>query len=196
MTDEELNEVEEEEEPQEEASDNGEISLDYDMDPIERLQIEIDNEKDGFTSVIGNFLLEQFKKDEVLADCYRTRKVTLKVVSEKIYAQAKAYAKGSSSLAVDNEVVYGWALHIVQDEKLETPKDDSYKLTKKDKETAKAKAIAKFEQDEYAKLEAAKKKAEEKEKAKRKAAAAEKEKKKREESGQISLFDDWGDDDA
>ena len=191
MTDEELNEVEEEEEPQKEASDDGEISLDYDMDPIERLQIEIDNEKDGFVSVIGNFILEQFKKDEVLADCYRTRKVTLKVVSEKIYAQAKAYAKGSSSLAVDNEVVYGWALHIVQDEKLETPKSDSYKLTKKDKETAKAKAIAQFEQEEYAKLVAAKKKAEEKEKAKRLA-----EKKKREESGQISLFDDWGDDDA
>lgn len=191
MTDEELNENEEAEESEEEASNKDEIVLNYDMDPIERLEIEIANEDDGFTSVIGNFLLEQFKKDEVLKQCYFDRKVTLKQVSKKIHDQAKAYAKGSNSVAIDNEVVYGWALHIVQDEKLETPKSDKYTLSKKDKESAKKKALDKFEKDEYKKLEAAKKKKEEQEK--KKLAKAEE---KRKESGQLSLFDDWGDDDA
>lgn len=176
------------------------IELQMDMDPVERLTKEIELTKIESAKVVGRFLLEQFKKDDVLRECYRDRKVVLNSLWGYIVEEAKKMSNGENSCMVDNDTVYGWAIHYVQDGEIKKP--DAEKLvitqtivTEEEKAKAKADALELFKKQEVERLEKERQEKEEKEKAKRKA-AIEKDKKKREESGQISLFDDWGDEDA
>lgn len=176
------------------------LELQMDMDPVERLTKEIEFTKIESAKRVGQFLLEQFKKDVVLRECYRDRKVALNNLWGYIVNQARKVADGQGSCAIDDETVYGWAIHFVQDGEIKEPATEKLVVTRtviteEEKEQAKAKALEEFKNQEVKRLEEERQKQEEKEKAKRKA-ALEKEKKKREESGQISLFDDWGDDDA
>ncbi len=165
-----------------------EIELNFEMDPVERLTKEVDASNDAVEKQLGAFLLEQFKKDEPLKEAYRTRKCTLKAISAHVFSEARNYAKGSSSAAVEDKIVYGWVIHFVQDGKIEKPKKESYVLTKEEEKDLKEKAKEEYLAEQKRKIaEAEAKKAEREAKAKER--ALKKEKQKQEESGQLSLFD-------
>lgn len=180
---EEVKDVAEEEEKIEETVKK--IELDFSMDPIERLNIEVGEVEDSNAKEIGAYLLEQFLKDEPLKEAYRTRKMTLESVNKEITRCAKEKLGGKNGRVSDAEV-FGWVLHFVQDGKNDTieTNQSSYQISKIDEAEAKRKALVRFEEEELKRL----KKVEEK---KRKAEEAKlaKDKKKAEEVGQISLFD-------
>lgn len=177
------------------------VEILFDLEPSERLAKEIEtlHAKDIAGRRIGEFLLEQFKKDQPLADAYRDRKVMLNDVLRYVNSMAEDLARtmhegifeGCHDICIDDATVYGWVIHFVQDGDLPENRPTMEKivsLTEEEKEDAKAAAIKRYEEEKYNELveaEKAKKEAE----AKRLARLAEKEKKEREKYGQFSLFD-------
>lgn len=180
-----------------------EITLDLNMDPVERLTKEIEMSTDSIEIRIGEYLLEQFKNDEPLKTAYKDRKVTLEDIYKYVYSRAEDMAKESSNqnaIGLEDKVVFGWVIHFVQDgedKDIEALRigNNTVKLTKEDEETARARAMEQFQQQELERLEAERAAKEKKERElaekreKERLAALEREKKAREESGQMSLFD-------
>ena len=174
-----------------------EIKISFDLEPSERLKQEIEtlNEKDTTGKRIGAFLLEQFKKDQPLSDAYRDRKVTLEDVVKYVVSMAEDWAKnvygGSHDCFIDDEIVFGWVIHFIQDGDLPENRPTMEKiviLTEEEKEDAKAAALKRFEEEQYNELVAAEKAKKEAEENRLKR-LKDKEKKEREESGQLLLFD-------
>jgi len=180
MENEEIEETEEESSPKKENK----IELDFSMDAIERIKTETESAKDGLSKAIGAYLADKMANDEPLKQAYGDRKITLKDVCGFITECAKKKLGGTSG-AVEDEEVYGWAIHYVQDEPVKVSESDSYTLTKEEKESAKEKAIREYEAAERKKLEDKAKREAERQQAKIKKAEEEREK-----SGQMSLFDD------
>lgn len=173
------------------------VEILFDLEPSERLAKEIEtlHAKDITGKRIGEFLLEQFKKDQPLADAYRDRKVMLNDVLRYVNSMAEDLAKtvyeDRHSICVDDATVFGWVIHFVQDGDLPENRPTMEKivsLTDEEKEDAKAAAIKRYEEEKYNELVEAERKKKEAE-AKRLAKLAEKEKKEREKYGQFSLFD-------
>ena len=181
---EEMLEEEEETEESEEKTEETKVTIDFNLDPIERIQIEIENAKNNNEKLVGNFLKEQFEKDEALKNCYRDRKITLSN-TWKFVMDCAAKQLNRKDGALTSEVVFGWVLHYVQDEPVKIVESESYQLTKEDKDAARTKALKQYEKEELEKI----RKKEQKEKAAKEKAIA-KEKAKREASGQMSLFED------
>jgi len=169
------------------------LELDFSMNAIDRLQKEIDFTDDEYKKVVGNFLIEEFKKDENLRMAYFTRKVTLDATWDFIVAQARKAAKGKNQCVMSDKEVFGLAVHFVLDGTIKETKSDKVVLTKEVKESLEEQARQEYLAEQKAKLEEAEKKRLEKEK-KAREKALEKEKREREEMGVISLFDDedWG----
>lgn len=180
-----------------------EVTLDLNMDPVDRLTKEVEMSTDSTEIRIGEYLLEQFKKDEPLRTAYKDRKVSLADIYKYVYTKAEDAAKTTSNqnaICLEDKVVFGWVIHFVQDgedrdvEALRT-RTDTITLTKEDEETAKARAIEEFKQKEFERLEAERTAKEKKERElaekreKERLAALEREKKAREERGEMSLFD-------
>ena len=192
MADEELDEemeeesIENEEENSEKESSN-KIKLNFSMDPVERLEIEISASNDNLEVGIGKYLSEQLKCDSALARAYFERKITLSNVAKYVTECAKKHLNNKSG-GIEDKIVFGWVLHYVQDENVKVPEAESVTLTKEDKESARARALKRYEEEELAKLRKAEEKAKAREEKKRQD-AIEKEKKMHEESGQMSLFD-------
>lgn len=185
MENEELEETEEEtEEEKSSQKKENKIELDFSMDAIERIKTEAESAKDGLSKAIGAYLVEKMANDEPLKQAYKDRKITLKAVCGFITECAKKKLGGVNG-AVDDEEVYGWAIHYVQDEPVKVSESNSYTLTKEEKESARAKAIREYEAAERKKLEDKAKREAERQQAKIRKAEEEREK-----SGQMSLFDD------
>lgn len=161
------------------------ITLDFSLDPAERIKIEIDNTEDANEKAIGSYLLEQFAKDEVLKNCYKDRKITLNAISKYIVECAKKYLKNKNGM-IEDKIVFGWVLHYVQDEEVKIPVAETYELTPLDKDKAKKDAIAKYEAEQVEKLRQQEKKKAEAEKRK-----IEKELAKEKASGTMNLFEDF-----
>lgn len=178
---EEMLEEEEETEESEEKTEETKVTIDFNLDPLERIQIEIDSTNDCNVKAIGEYLKSQFEKDDVLKAAYRNRKITLEAISKFVTDCAKKQLNSKNGFIEDN-VVFGWVLHYVQDEPVKIVEAESYQLTKEDKESARTKARKQYEKEELEKIRKKEKAAKEK--------AIAKEKAKREEFGQISLFED------
>jgi len=203
VTDEELDEELEESEEVEEETPKKEkkikLELDFDMDPIERLRKEIDFSDDPNEKAIGEFLIIELGKDNVLKTDYATKKVTLNKILDFVTNEAKNRLKtksGTQCVMISDQEVYGMVIHYVHDGDIPEEKGNKYVLTKEEKKSLQEQAREEYLAEERRKIEEAERKKREREEAARKK-ALEKEKKEREESGQISLFDDcdWGDDD-
>lgn len=169
------------------------IEIMMDIDPIERLTKEIEVTTKNGAKKVGEFLLKEFEKDDVLKQCYFDRKVTLMNIWKYIEEEAVKMAKEEDSIAIEDDTVYGWAIHFIQDGEIEEPAAEKMVMTRtviteEDKAKAKADALEEFKKKELERLEKERKAKEEKEKAKLKELAR-KEKEKRESSGQLSLFD-------
>lgn len=152
-----------------------EIELNFEMDPVERLQIETEHTTNPMMKCVGQYLLEQFQKDEVLKNCYKDRKITLEAIDKYVNDCAKNYLNGVNG-GVEDKVVYGWVLHYVQDEKVEITNATSITLTEQEKKDAHAEALAEYKKDMLHELESRSTKPK----------AAKKEKK---DDGQLSLFE-------
>lgn len=175
-----------------------ELKLDLTMEPVERLKTEIEFRKDDPNiKCIGEFLLKQFETDEPLKNAYKERNVTLDAIYTFILNQASKKQINRCAM-VNSEVVFGWAIHFIQDGEIpnELQNATEVTLTEEKKASLTAQAEEEFKQQELARLAKEKADAEAKEKERRRK-AFEKEKKEREESGQMTLFDDfnWGDED-
>ena len=175
-----------------------ELKLDLTMEPVERLKTEIEFRKENpNVKCIGEFLLKQFETDEPLKNACKERKVTLDPIYTCIVNQARKKQINRCAM-VSSEEVFGWAIHFIQDGSIpnELQNATEVTLTEEKKASLTAQAEEEFKQQELARLAKEKADAEAKEKERRKK-AIEKEKKEREESGQMTLFDDfnWGDED-
>lgn len=175
-----------------------ELKLDLTMEPVERLKTEIEfHKEDPNMKCIGEFLLQQFETDEPLKNAYKERNVTLDAIYTFILNQASKKQINRCAM-VNSEVVFGWAIHFIQDGEIpnELQNATEVTLTEEKKASLTAQAEEEFKQQELARLAKEKADAEAKEKERRRK-ALEKEKKEREESGQMTLFDDfdWGDED-
>lgn len=159
------------------------IKLDYNMDSIERLKIEIENSKEQNEKIIGEYLLNQFKIDEVLKNAYKERKITLSAIGKFVYECAKKELNSKNGMIADS-VVYGWVLHFVQDEPVKLTEAETYELTLKDKDEAKKRAIKAYEAQELEKIKKAEQRKIESEKRK-----VEKDLQKEKDSGQMNLFE-------
>ncbi len=191
----ELEEEEETEEPKEKKSKGKteKLELDFSMNAVDRLRQEIDFTDSEYQKVVGEFLLKEFAKDEQLRLAYFTRKVTLKAIWDSIVAAAKKKAVGGSAVMSDEEV-FGLAIHFIQDGKVKEERSQKYVLTKDVKKSLEEQAKEEYLAEQKAKLaEEDRKRKEREEKAKKK--ALEKEKKELEDSGQMTLFDLFGDED-
>ena len=184
MENEEIEETEEETEEESSPKEKSKIELDFSMDAIERVKIEAESAKDGLSKAIGAYLAGKMAGDEPLKQAYKDRKITLKAVCGFITECARKKLGGASG-AVEDEEVFGWAIHYVQDEPVKVSESAAYTLTEEEKESAKAKAIREYEAAERKKLEDKAKKEAERQQAKIRKAEEEREK-----SGQMSLFDD------
>lgn len=184
MENKEIEETEEETEEESSPKKESKIELDFSMDAIERIKIEAESAKDGLSKAIGAYLADKMATDEPLKQAYKDRKITLKAVCDFITECARKKLGGTSG-AVEDEKVYGWAIHYVQDEPVKVSESATYTLTKEEKESAKARAIREYEAAERKKLEDKAKKEAERQQAKVRKAEEEREK-----SGQMSLFDD------
>ena len=172
------------------------LELNYDEDPIVRLQKEIDFISDKNAKLIGKFLLEEFKSDETLKADYGTKKRNLKQILDFVKKTAETRSKGQNNancVMVEDKEVYGWVIHYVHDGKVEVPNDEnSFLLSEETKASLEEKAKEQYLAECKRKLEQQEAKRIEKEKkAKEKALAKEKE--EQEASGQLNLFD-FGDD--
>lgn len=159
------------------------IELDFLMDPIERLQKEIDFTNSDYQKIVGKFLISKFKDDEVLKICYKERKVTLKTIWDSIVATAKKKAVSGAAVMSDDEV-FGLAIHFVQDGEIKVTKEEKFTLTKEEKKSLEQQARQEYLAEQKKKIEEAEKRKLEKE---NKKIEAEKDKAKK--CGQISLFD-------
>lgn len=173
------------------------ITLDFTMNAIERLQLEINFTDSEYQKVVGNYLLKEFEKDEELRLAYFTKKITLEQVWKHIYEYAKAQTKkpgNSNCVCLSDEEVFGQAVHFIQDgAPIKEYKDNKVTLSKEVKKSLEEQAKEEYLAEQKRKLEEAEKKRLGKEKA-AKAKALEKEKEDHEKNGQMSLFDgfDWG----
>lgn len=152
-----------------------EIELNFEMDPVERNQIETEHTSNGMLKCIGNYLLEQFKKDEVLKNCYKDRKITLEAIECYVNTCANKYLNGVNG-GVEDKVVYGWVLHYVQDEKVEITEAATVTLTEQEKKDAHAEALKEYKADMMHELE-------------QRGSKAAKPKKEKKDNGQLSLFE-------
>ena len=195
VIDEELDEVEEEEteeksEPKTKSKKET-LTLDFEMEPEERLKAEINFTDDPNQKAIGEFLLQEFGKDSTIKDDYKAKKVTLDKILGFVTNEAKKRAekqKNRSCVMMSDQEVYGLVIHYVHDGAVPTKEETGYTLTKEEKKSLQEQAKEQFLREQKLKLEKEEEKRIEKEK-KAKERAIEKEKKEREESGQMSLFD-------
>lgn len=152
-----------------------EIELNFEMDPVERIQIEIEHTSNGMLKCIGSYLLEQFQKDEVLKNCYKDRKITLAAIERYVNNCANQYLNGVNG-GVEDKVVYGWVLHYVQDEKVEITEAATVTLTEQEKKDAHAEALKEYKADMMHELE-------------QRGSKTAKPKKEKKDNGQLSLFE-------
>ena len=103
------------------------MKIPYETAPEIRVKLEIENTQDKQLKIIGEYLLDKFKSDLPLALAYQERKITLDKIFDYVRAQAQAQAQNGCAMVEDNEV-FGWVLHYVQDEKIKITEDTDLTL--------------------------------------------------------------------
>lgn len=165
------------------------IELDYEMNPIDRLAKEVEFIDSEYIKIVGEFLLEEFRRDNKLSALYKDKKITLSEVWNFIKSEASKKAKGRGCIAISDKEVFGWSIHFIQDGKsIVKTESETYTLTKEEKKSLEQQAKEQFLEEQRAKLEEEERKRIAKEEEKKKK-SIEKLKKDREESGQMSFFD-------
>ena len=66
----------------------------------------------GFENAIKNYLDKRAESDRLFAESYKKENKSIQDCCKYIYSQAKKLlAKGGNAVGVDDDTVYGWAVH-------------------------------------------------------------------------------------
>lgn len=66
----------------------------------------------GFENAIKNYLDKRAESDRLFAESYKKENKSIQECCKYIYSQAKKLlAKGGNAVGVDDDTVYGWAVH-------------------------------------------------------------------------------------
>lgn len=66
----------------------------------------------AFESTIKNYLDKRAESDRLFAESYKKENKSIQECCKYIYSQAKKLlAKGGNAVGVDDDTVYGWAVH-------------------------------------------------------------------------------------
>lgn len=68
------------------------------------------------------YLDNRAKTDSLFAETYKKANKSIKECCKYIYSQAKKLAKGGNAVGVDDETVYGWAVHYYDEDDIKVDK--------------------------------------------------------------------------
>lgn len=71
-----------------------------------------------FESAIQKYLENRAKGDPLFAETYKKENKSIKECCQYIYSQAREAAKGGSAVGIDDETVYGWAVHYYDEDNI------------------------------------------------------------------------------
>lgn len=76
----------------------------------------------NFETTIQTYLENRAKTDSLFAETYKKANKSIKECCKYIYSQARKLAKGSNSVGIDDETVYGWAVHYYDEDDIKVDK--------------------------------------------------------------------------
>ena len=65
----------------------------------------------GFENAIKNYLDKRAESDRLFAVSYKKENKSIQECCKYIYSQARKMAKGGNAIGVDDDTVFGWAVH-------------------------------------------------------------------------------------
>ena len=72
----------------------------------------------GFENAIKNYLDKRAESDRLFAVSYKKGNKSIKECCEYIYSQARKMAKGGNAIGVDDDTVFGWAVHYYDEDNI------------------------------------------------------------------------------
>ena len=77
----------------------------------------------GFENAIKNYLDKRAESDRLFAVSYKKENKSIQECCKYIYSQAeKLLAKGGNAVGVDDDTVYGWAVHYYDEDDIKVDK--------------------------------------------------------------------------
>ena len=76
----------------------------------------------AFESTIKNYLDKRAEKDSLFAVSYKKENKSIQECCKYIYSQAKKIAKGGNAVGVDDDTVFGWAVHYYDEDDIKVDK--------------------------------------------------------------------------
>lgn len=77
----------------------------------------------GFENAIKNYLDKRAESDRLFAVSYKKENKSIQECCKYIYSQAKKLlAKGGNAVGVDDDTVYGWAVHYYDEDDIKVDK--------------------------------------------------------------------------
>lgn len=72
----------------------------------------------GFENAIKNYLDKRAESDRLFAESYRKENKSIQECCKFIYSQARKIAKGGNAVGVDDDTVFGWAVHYYDEDNI------------------------------------------------------------------------------
>lgn len=76
----------------------------------------------GFENAIKNYLDKRAESDRLFAESYRKENKSIQECCKYIYSQARKIAKGDNAVGVDDDTVFGWAVHYYDEDNIKVDK--------------------------------------------------------------------------
>lgn len=76
----------------------------------------------GFENAIKNYLDKRAESDRLFAESYRKENKSIQECCKFIYSQARKIAKGGNAVGVDDDTVFGWAVHYYDEDNIKVDK--------------------------------------------------------------------------
>lgn len=76
----------------------------------------------GFENAIKNYLDKRAESDRLFAVNYKKENKSIQECCNYIYSQARKIAKGGNAVGVDDDIVYGWAVHYYDEDDIKVDK--------------------------------------------------------------------------
>lgn len=75
-----------------------------------------------FETTIQTYLENRAKTDSLFAEVYKKANKSIEECIKYIYSQARKLANGGNAVGVDDETVYGWAVHYYDEDDIKVDK--------------------------------------------------------------------------
>lgn len=77
-----------------------------------------------FENIIQSYIENRAKEDSLFAETCKKANKSIKGCCKYIYSQAKNMAKGGKVVGIDDDTVFGWAVHYYDEESIEIDEVD------------------------------------------------------------------------